>query len=129
MFTHTKAFSSFSVNDIPKAKQFYGETLGLKVSEVHGLLTLYLEGGGVVMIYPKADHVPASFTVLNFPVDHVEQTVDELVKHGVVFEKYKEGELKTDDKGISRGEGPVIAWFKDPAGNFLSVLESGTGKM
>jgi predicted enzyme related to lactoylglutathione lyase len=129
MFTHTKAFSSFSVNDIPKAKQFYGEVLELKVSEAHGLLTLHLEGGGIVMIYPKADHVPASFTVLNFPVDHVEQTVDELVKRGVVFEQYKEGELKTDDKGISRGEGPVIAWFKDPAGNFLSVLEPGTGKM
>lgn len=126
MFTHTKAFSSFSVNDIPKAKQFYGEVLGLQVSEAHDLLTLHVEGGGIVLIYPKADHVPASFTVLNFPVDHVEQTVDELVQRGVVFEKYNEGELKTDDKGISRGEGPVIAWFKDPAGNFLSVLEPGT---
>ncbi|MGH9318984.1 MAG: VOC family protein [Vicinamibacteria bacterium] len=123
MFTDTKAFSGFSVNDIPKAKDFYGRTLGLEVSESHNLLQLHLAGGAKVLIYPKPNHSPATFTILNFPVDDVEDAVDELTKRGVRFEKYDQAELKTDERGIFRGEGPLIAWFKDPAGNILSVLE------
>jgi predicted enzyme related to lactoylglutathione lyase len=122
MFKDTKAFSGFSVNDIQKAKKFYGETLGLAVSEAHDLLTLHLAGGTAVLIYPKPNHTPATFTILNFPVDNIEEAVDQLTKRGVRFERY-EGELKTDQKGIFRGGGPLIAWFKDPAGNILSVLE------
>ncbi|MGE5806368.1 MAG: VOC family protein [Ignavibacteria bacterium] len=125
MFKESKAFSSFSVNDLKKAKEFYSKTLGLKVSEIpemNGLINLHLAGDNSVMLYSKPNHVPATFTVLNFPVDDVEKAVDELTKHGVRFEKY-EGEIKTDAKGIFRGEGPKIAWFKDPAGNILSVVE------
>ena len=122
MFKDTKAFSGFSVNDIQKAKEFYGETLGLEVSETHGLLNLHLAGGTRVLIYSKPNHAPATFTILNFPVDNIEQAVDQLTKRGVRFERY-EGDLKTDEKGIFRGGGPLIAWFKDPAGNILSVLE------
>src|SRR5881397_2931309 len=122
MFKDTKAFSGFSVNDIQKAKEFYAQTLGLEVSETHGLLNLHLAGGAKVLIYPKPNHVPATFTVLNFSVADVEKAVDTLTRAGVRFERY-EGDLKTDDKGIFRGRGPVIAWFKDPAGNILSVLE------
>ena len=122
MFKDSKAFSGFSVDDIPQAKQFYGEILGLNVSEEPAGLGLQLAGGGVVFIYPKDHHAPATFTVLNFPVDDVEKAVDELTQKGVRFERY-EGELQTDEKGIFRGEGPTIAWFKDPAGNVLSVLE------
>ena len=128
MFKDTKAFSSFSVDDLQKAKEFYGQTLGLEVSETKEGLGLRLAGGGQVFIYPKPNHTPASFTVLNFPVDDIEQSVDALAKLGVRFEHY-EGEIKTDAKGIFRGadrdEGPNIAWFKDPAGNILSVLEQG----
>ncbi len=123
MFKNTKAFSSFSAPDIQKAKQFYGQTLGLEVSEANGLLTLHIAGGGLVMIYPKPDHVVASFTVLNFPVDDLETAVDELTKRGVSFERYDMPETKVDQKGIHRGQGPDIAWFKDPAGNILSVLK------
>ncbi|MHB8626590.1 MAG: VOC family protein [Aggregatilineales bacterium] len=122
MFKGTKAFSGFSVDDIPKAKAFYGQTLGLVVSEDHGLLHLHIAGGGQILIYPKPNHTPATFTILNFPVDNIERAVDELTKHGVRFEHY-EGEIKTDEKGIARGNGPNVAWFKDPAGNILSVLE------
>ena len=122
MFKDAKAFSGFSVSDIQKAKEFYGKTLGLEVSEVHGLLNLHLAGGARVLIYPKPDHTPASFTILNFPVDNIEKVVDKLTEIGVRFERY-EGDLKTDAKGIFRGGGPLIAWFKDPAGNVLSVLE------
>ena len=124
MFKDTKAFSGFSVNEIQKAKEFYGETLGLEVSETHGLLNLHLAGGSKVLIYPKPNHVPATFTVLNFPVSSVDQAVDELTKRGVRFEKYNDPQLKTDERGIWRGGGPTIAWFKDPAGNILSVLEA-----
>ena len=124
MLGETKAFSGFSVNDLEKAKEFYGGTLGLEVSEDHGLLTLHLGGGTPVMIYPKPNHAPASFTVLNFPVKDVDKAVDALTKRGVRFEKYNEGDLKTDEKGIFRDEGPTIAWFKDPAGNILSVLDA-----
>ena len=122
MFRNTKAFSGFSVNDIQKARQFYGETLGLEVSETHGLLNLHLAGGTTVLVYPKPNHLPATFTILNFPVADIEEAVDQLTRKGVRFERY-DGDLKTDDKGIFRGGGPLIAWFKDPAGNVLSVLE------
>ena len=125
MFKDTKAFSSFSVNDISKAKEFYGRTLGLEVSQLTDhLLQLRVAGGSPVLVYGKPDHAPASFTVLNFPVDDVEKTVDALTKRGVRFEVYDDGGIETDERGISRGGGgPVIAWFKDPAGNVLSVLE------
>ena len=124
MLGKSKAFSGFAVPDIEKAKKFYGETLGLKVSEDHGVLTLHLAGGNNVLIYPKPNHVPATFTVLNFPVDDVDLAVDESKKRGVRFEIYDLPDLKTDEKGIMRGKGPTIAWFKDPAGNILSVLEA-----
>ena len=123
MLEASKAFSGFSANDIEKAKEFYGKTLGLKVSESHGLLTVHLAGGNNVLIYPKPNHLPAIFTVLNFPVDDVDQAVDELTKRGVRFEIYNTSDIKTDEKGIMRGKGPTVAWFKDPAGNILSVLD------
>src|SRR6516225_3220128 len=123
MLKDSKAFSGFSANDIPKAKEFYAETLGLDVSESHGILTLRLAGGNNVLVYPKPNHVPATFTVLNFPVDDVDRAVDELTERGVRFEHYNQGDLKTDEKGIMRGNGPTIAWFKDPAGNILSVVK------
>jgi len=126
MLKESKAFSSFSVDDLKTAKEFYGQKLGLEVSETNEGLGLQVTGGGEIFIYPKANHTPATFTVLNFPVDDIEQAVDELGRRGVQFESY-EGEMKTDKKGIfrgaARGEGPNIAWFKDPAGNILSVLE------
>lgn len=125
MFRDTHAFSGFSVNDVQKARKFYSQTLGLEVSEVpemQELLELHLAGGAKVLIYPKPDHRPATFTILNFPVDNIEKAVDDLAKRGVRFERY-EGEMETDEKGIFRGGGPLIAWFKDPAGNILSVLE------
>ena len=123
MLNNSKAFSGFSVNDLGAAKEFYGKTLGLKVSEEEGMLSLHLGGGTPVLIYPKPNHAPASFTILNFPVDDVEQTVDKLGKRGVRFEHYNDPAIKTDAKGIHRDGGPTIAWFKDPAGNILSVLE------
>ena len=123
MLRDSKAFSGFSAEDIPKAKKFYAETLGLDVSESHGLLTLRLAGGNNVLIYPKPNHIPATFTVLNFPVKDVDLAVDELTKRGVRFEKYDLPDLKTDKKGIMRGNGPIIAWFKDPAGNILSLIK------
>jgi predicted enzyme related to lactoylglutathione lyase len=126
MLTDSNAFSGFSANDIPKAKEFYGRTLGLKVSESNGLLTLHLAGGNNVLIYPKPNHTPATFTVLNFPVNDVDQTVDQLTKRGVQFEIYDLPDIKTDKKGIMRGRGPTIACFKDPAGNTLSVLDQKT---
>ena len=124
MLGDSKAFSGFSANDIEKAKEFYGRTLELKVSETNGLLTLHLAGGNDVLIYPKPNHTPATFTVLNFPVDDVDHAVDELTKRGVPFEIYDLPDVKTDKKGIMRGNGPTIAWFKDPAGNILSVIET-----
>ena len=122
MFKDTKAFSGFAVNEVPRAKQFYGETLGLNVSEENGMLQLNLGSGATVLVYPKDDHTPAGFTILNFPVENIEQAVEQLRQAGVELERY-EGDLETDDRGIHRGEGPNIAWFKDPAGNILSVLE------
>ena len=124
MLQDSKAFSGFAVPDIGKAKEFYGRTLGLKVSESHGLLRLHLAGGNDVLIYPKANHAPATFTILNFPVDDVDKAVDELTKRGVRFEKYDGPDIQTDKKGIMRGHGPIIAWFTDPAGNILSILET-----
>ena len=123
MFNDTQAFSGFSVDDIPRAKQFYGETLGLNVTEENGMLMLHLAGGGTVLVYPKENHEPATFTILNFPVPDVEATVDQLTQAGVPFEHYEGADLQTDEKGIMRGEGPTIAWFTDPAGNILSVLD------
>jgi len=121
MFKVTKAFSTFSVNDLREAKEFYGNTLGLDISENTEGLELRIPGGNNIFVYPKSNHVPATFTVLNFPVNDVDESVDDLTKRGVKFEHY-EGELKTDQKGIFRGKGPTIAWFKDPAGNILSVI-------
>jgi catechol 2,3-dioxygenase-like lactoylglutathione lyase family enzyme len=123
LFKNTKAFSGFAVNDPQKAKEFYGQTLGLDVSEANGLLTLHIAGGTKILVYPKENHTPATFTILNFPVDNIEQAVDELASRGVHFESYNEGGLVADERGIFRGGGPKIAWFKDPAGNLLSVLE------
>jgi predicted enzyme related to lactoylglutathione lyase len=128
MLKDTQAFSSFSVDDPDAAKKFYGETLGMDISDVpdmEGLLELSVAGGGKIMIYPKPDHAPATFTVLNFRVDDIDAAVDELADRGVDFEIYDEGELKTDAKGVMRSNGPEIAWFRDPAGNVLSVLEDG----
>ena len=123
MFKEAKSFSSFSVNDIKKAKEFYGETLGLEVKETPEGLELH-PGNNVVFLYPKPNHTPASFTVLNFPVDDIEKAVDELKGLGVKLERYDLPDIKTDERGIARGpKGPMIAWFKDPAGNILSVLE------
>ena len=123
MLRDSKAFSGFSVNDLQKAQEFYGRTLGLDITKEKEGLVLHVTGGSKIFIYPKPNHAPATFTILNFPVDNVEAAVDELTKRGVRFEVYNEGALKTDEKGIFRGGGPKIAWFKDPAGNFLSVLE------
>ncbi|ETZ20904.1 VOC family protein [Pedobacter sp. V48] len=126
MLQNSKAFSSFSANDLEKAKEFYQSTLGLDVRIGQmDTLELHITGSIPVLIYPKPDHVPATFTVLNFPVESVEGAVDHLVEKGVQFEHYDFAGLKTDEKGIFRGDGPVIAWFKDPAGNILSVLETG----
>lgn len=119
MFKNTKAFSGFSVDDIEAARKFYGEVLGLEVSEDHGMLTLHIAGDRGTLVYPKPDHAPATFTILNFPVDDIEAAVDELAARGVRFEHYE----VTDEKGIMREMGPLIAWFKDPAGNVLSVLQ------
>jgi predicted enzyme related to lactoylglutathione lyase len=122
MFNKTKAFSGFAVDDIAAAKKFYGETLGLDVSEEYGMLTLHIHEGGDIIIYPKEDHTPATYTILNFPVVDVDQAVDQLSERGVTFERY-EG-FEQDEKGVARGDqGPAIAWFTDPAGNILSVLE------
>ena len=126
MFQAKMAFSGFSVNDLAKAKAFYAGTLGLKVDDEGVGMRLHLPGGGTVFAYPKDDHQPATFTILNFVVDSIDEAVDELTNRGVQFEHYEEGP-KTDEKGILRGRalqmGPDIAWFKDPAGNTLAVLQ------
>ena len=126
MFGSTKAFSGFSVDDTDRARRFYAETLGLRVSDGQeaGLLVLHIAGDRDIIVYPKADHhTPASFTILNFPVDDIEAAVDQLVARGVEFERYQGTEMETDEKGIFRGGGPKIAWFRDPAGNDMSVIE------
>lgn len=127
MFKNTKAFSGFSVNDILKAKEFYSKILGIEVKDnPMGLIELHIAGGNYIIVYPKPNHEPATFTILNFPVKNIDEAVDELTSKGIVFEQY-EGQIKTDKKGISRSgdvsKGPNVAWFKDPAGNILSVIE------
>jgi catechol 2,3-dioxygenase-like lactoylglutathione lyase family enzyme len=125
MLNTGKAFSSFSVHDIAQAREFYSKKLGLEVTNgPEGTLIVPLSGDAKALMYPKPNHQPATFTVLNFPVASVEKTVDELSRRGVQFEIYSEPNLKTDERGISRGNGPTIAWFKDPSGNILSVLEA-----
>ena len=121
MFANVKAFSGFSVDDLQQAREFYGEVLGLKTSEENGLLTLHIAGDRPTLVYPKPDHTPAEYTILNFPVDDIDSAVDELSSRGVRFERY-DG-FDQDEKGIFREEGPNIAWFKDPAGNVLSVIQ------
>src|ERR1700676_2090437 len=121
MFGNTKAFSGFAVDDLPAAKKFYGETLGLETSEHYGLLTLPLPGGRDTLVSPKPDHRPAGYTILNFQVDDIDAAVGELASRGVEMEKY-DG-LGQDAQGINRAGGPYIAWFKDPAGNILAVLQ------
>ena len=124
MFENTRAFSGFAVDDLGKARRFYEGTLGIRVSEGHGDLTLHLAGGRDTFVYAKPDFTPATYTILNFPVDNIEIAVDELKARGVSFERYDGAEQ--DEKGISRAQdGPLIAWFTDPAGNILSVLEAG----
>jgi catechol 2,3-dioxygenase-like lactoylglutathione lyase family enzyme len=123
MFKDTKAFSGFSVDDLPKAKAFYGQTLGLEVSESNGNLNIHIVGSNPIVVYPKPNHTPASYTILNFPVKNIDQAVDDLTKRGVQFERYG-GDIKQNEKGIASDDrGPHIAWFKDPAGNIISVLE------
>ncbi|TDD20864.1 VOC family protein [Kribbella turkmenica] len=120
MFKDTKAYSGFSVDDIPAAEEFYGGTLGLDVTEDHGMLQLTIAGDVPVLVYPKDNHVPAEFTILNFPVDDIAAAARELAGRGVTFERYDD---KHDELGVHRGDGPPIAWFKDPAGNVLSIIE------
>ncbi len=126
MLKNNRVFNSFSVNDLAKAKTFYAETLGLVVEEMSVGLNITLTGGGEVFVYPKPDHTAASFTILNFIVANIDSAVDELLSKGVTFEHY-DGHMKTDAKGIFRGaatdHGPNIAWFKDPAGNIIAVME------
>jgi catechol 2,3-dioxygenase-like lactoylglutathione lyase family enzyme len=121
MLAKTKAFSGFAVDDVQKAREFYGETLGLKTSEEHGLMWLHLAGGRDTLVYPQPGATPASYTILNFAVDDIDAAVGELTARGVSFERY-DG-MEQDEKGVFRSEGPYIAWFKDPAGNVLSVLQ------
>jgi catechol 2,3-dioxygenase-like lactoylglutathione lyase family enzyme len=121
MFEQTKAFSGFSVGDIPAARKFYTETLGLRVTEENGMLTLHIAGGTEILVYPKDNHEPATFTILNFPVRDVGAAVAELTSRGVRFERY-EG-APQDEDGVMRGNGPDIAWFTDPAGNVMSVIQ------
>jgi len=122
MFGDTKAFSGFAVDDVGRAQEFYAGTLGIDTSEENGILTLKLAGGErPTIVYPKPGHRPAEYTILNFPVDDIEASVDELTARGVAIERY-EG-FEQDERGIMRGGGPYIAWFKDPAGNVLAVLQ------
>jgi predicted enzyme related to lactoylglutathione lyase len=125
MFKESRAFASFSVDDIAKAKEFYGKTLGLEVSEesqMEDIIKVRAGGSSTFMIYAKGNHQPATYTILNFPVDNVEAAVEELKKKGIQPEKYDLEDIKTDEKGIARGEGYTMAWFQDPAGNIFSVM-------
>ena len=128
MLGKSKAFSGFSVDDPEKAKKFYKEVLGLNVkeqTEMEGMVNLQIEGGNNVLIYPKENHEPATYTVLNFPINDIGKEVDSLISKGVTFEQYDTKDIKTDEKGIFRDNGMAIAWFKDPAGNILSLIEEG----
>ncbi len=124
MFKESKVFSSFSTNDLQVAKAFYGDTLGFTVEEYTemGILNVHFANGSELMIYPKGDHVPATFTVLNIHVENIDEAVSTLNEKGITFEQYNSEYLKTDEKGVSRGEGQSMAWFKDPAGNILSLI-------
>jgi catechol 2,3-dioxygenase-like lactoylglutathione lyase family enzyme len=122
MLNGKTAFSGFSTNDIPAAQAFYADTLGLDVSEANGMLTLKFPNGHTVLIYPKDDHEPATYTALNLEVDDIDGAVDELVAKGVTFERYGGPDFNQDERGIMRDQGPPIAWFKDPAGNILSLI-------
>ncbi|MCX2492139.1 VOC family protein [Pedobacter sp. PF22-3] len=126
MLQNSKAFSSFSVDDVQKAKEFYKEILGLEVKDnPMGVIEVVVSGSSNILLYPKPNHVPATFTVLNFPVEDIDQAADALIAKGVKFEIYNQESIKTDQKGISRGNGgPNMAWFRDPAGNILSILET-----
>jgi predicted enzyme related to lactoylglutathione lyase len=127
MLQDSKAFSGFSVDDLDAAKRFYGKTLGLGVEDgPMGTMDIVVGGGTRILVYPKKNHQPATYTVLNFPVSNIDQTVDQLTKAGIKMERYDGmmGNAKADEKGVYRGEGPAIAWFKDPAGNVLSVMET-----
>jgi catechol 2,3-dioxygenase-like lactoylglutathione lyase family enzyme len=129
MLKDSKSFSGFSVDDIQKAENFYSATLGLNVTKEHhtiDMLKLHLTGGGTVMMYPKPTHVPATYTVLNFPVEDIEATVKDLKEKGVKFENYDNQDLKTDENNIARGNGPTNAWFTDPSGNILAITEIGS---
>ena len=121
MLADTKAYSGLAVDDMDKAREFYAGTLGLRTSEEHGLMWLHLAGGRDTLVYPQPDVTPASYTILNFEVDDIDEAVDGLVARGAQFERYDN--VEQDDRGIFRQEGPYIAWFKDPAGNVLSVLQ------
>jgi catechol 2,3-dioxygenase-like lactoylglutathione lyase family enzyme len=121
MLTTTPAFSGFAVPDVEQARAFYADTLGIRTSEANGILTLHLAGGRDTIVYPKPDHEPAGFTILNFAVEDIDATVDELTARGVQFERY-DG-MPQDERGVMREGGPYIAWFRDPAGNILSVLQ------
>ena len=121
MFTNAKAFSGFAVDDVAAAREFYGDKLGLEVSEENGLLTLQIAGDRPTLVYPKEGHTPAEYTILNFPVDDIDAAVDELTSRGVELERY-EG-FGQDERGVMREQGPPIAWFKDPAGNVLAVIQ------
>jgi catechol 2,3-dioxygenase-like lactoylglutathione lyase family enzyme len=126
MFANTKAFSGFAVDNLDAARKFYGETLGIETEVLdaeNGLLSIHLAGGRDTLVYQKADFTPATYTILNFPVEDIDKAVDELASRGVEFEEF-DG-FDQDEKGIARGPGPEIAWFKDPAGNILSVLRQG----
>jgi catechol 2,3-dioxygenase-like lactoylglutathione lyase family enzyme len=125
MLANAKAYSGFAVDDIEKARQFYGDALGLKTTVEHGLMTLHLAGDRPTLVYPKPDHTPATYTILNFPVDDIDKAVNDLAARGVQFERYDgtDQDEKGIMRGLARGEGPDIAWFTDPAGNILSVLQ------
>ncbi len=121
MFGSTEAFSGFAVDDMDKAREFYGDTLGIETSTENGLMTLHLAGDRPTLVYAKPDNTPAAYTILNFRVDEIEQAADQLAARGVTLERY-DG-FEQDERGIFRGGGPFIGWFKDPAGNVLSVLQ------
>ena len=123
MLQNSKAFSGFAVKDIAAAKAFYSDTLGLDVTEENGLLTLRFGGGRPTIVYPKPDHIPATYTILNFPVEDIEAAVEQLTERGVSFEHYEGTPAETDAKGVFRGGGPLIAWFTDPSGNIMSVIQ------
>lgn len=126
MLHDSRAFSGFSSNDIPATKRFYAETLGLNVTEEQGMLNLHFSGGGAAIVYPKDDHQPATYTCLNFPVADINAAVDGLARRGIAFERYPG--MEQDERGVMRGNGPPIAWFTDPAGNILSLIEMADGE-